>query len=545
MLLAVSAALWAPRLTGPLDLRYDAGTYYVLGTSLAADHGYRLTNEPGAIEAIQYPPLVPMIVAAHQRLLGSRDPVLVGHALRLTWAALFVVYALAVYGLARRVLATGWALIATLLVILNLQLLWLSDALFAEMPFACATVLFLLVAAPEDRRGIAALFGATAYLLRASGVALFAAWIVDALLERRFLEAALRAMLAALPILTWQAYVAEVQGRPEFARPAYAYQRADYNFYNVSYAANLAYVDPFVPERGAATTSDLARRIVGNALRLPEPLGESIGIRAEGPLRPVFHLRDDAPPPSSPALTVSRAGCALIGLVAAFGLGLLFVDGMRLGPLVWLASLALVTVTPWPSQHARYLVPLAPLTAIGFVLVLENASRVASGTLQTVTGAAIGILLAGQVVVLAAVFGSRHQPVAATTAGAPQRLFFYSPRWRSHDEALSWLATRAEPGAIVATSTPQRFHLASGLHAVFPPFEPDPDAAERQLAAVPVAWVVVDDLEFLDVSRRYAEPAVLAHPERWRLVYDERQGDAAHPIGGSRIYRRITAAPIG
>lgn len=528
--------LWVPRLAGPLDLRFDAGVYYVLGTSLADGHGYRLTNEPGAIEAIQYPPLLPMIVAGHQWLVGSRDPAVVGHALRLTWAALFVVYAIAVYALARRVLGPGWAVVATLLVILNLQLLWLSDALFAEMPFACATVLFLLAAGDDQRRGLAALFGAMAYLLRASGLALLAAWVLDALLARRFLEATLRAALAALPILVWQAYVSEVQGRPEFTTPAYAYQRAGYNFYNVGYAANLAYVDAFVPERGLATTGDLVRRVVDNALRLPESLGESIGIRAEGPLRPVFHLRDDPPPPSR-SLTTSRIGCALIGLVAGAGLLMLIADGVRLGPLVWLASLALVTVTPWASQQPRYLVPLAPLTAIGFVLVLENAGRVASGFLQTATGAAIGILLAAELVVLGTVFTARRAPVAAVPGNVPQRLFFYSPRWRLHDEALAWLATQADRGAVVATSTPQRLHLMSGLHAVFPPFEPAPDVAERLLRKVPVAWVVVDDLEYLDVTRRYAEPAMLAHPERWRLVYDGRPVGSA--TGGSRIYRRI------
>jgi hypothetical protein len=35
-------------------------------------------DEPGEIEAIQYPPLVPLIVAAHQRVLGTSDPLKVG-----------------------------------------------------------------------------------------------------------------------------------------------------------------------------------------------------------------------------------------------------------------------------------------------------------------------------------------------------------------------------------------------------------------------------------------------------------------------------------
>src|SRR5258707_319742 len=69
---------WIPRWNGPLDLRWDGGTYFILGTSLAQGKGYRLLNEPGEIRADQYPPLLPAIVAAHEKLLSSSDPVKVG-----------------------------------------------------------------------------------------------------------------------------------------------------------------------------------------------------------------------------------------------------------------------------------------------------------------------------------------------------------------------------------------------------------------------------------------------------------------------------------
>src|SRR5688572_29414750 len=81
-LFVLLAALILPKLRGPIDLRYDAGVYYLLGTSLAQGNGYRLPNEPGAIEAVQYPPVLPAIVAAHQLALGSADPFVVGPALR-------------------------------------------------------------------------------------------------------------------------------------------------------------------------------------------------------------------------------------------------------------------------------------------------------------------------------------------------------------------------------------------------------------------------------------------------------------------------------
>ena len=72
-LLLVCVAIWIPRLTGPLNFRWDASTYYVLGTALAEGKGYRLLNEPGEIQAVQYPPLLPMMVAGYQWAMGTTD----------------------------------------------------------------------------------------------------------------------------------------------------------------------------------------------------------------------------------------------------------------------------------------------------------------------------------------------------------------------------------------------------------------------------------------------------------------------------------------
>src|SRR5438132_8726577 len=66
LLSALVVATWLPRMHGPIDLRWDGSVYYVLGTALAEGKGYRLLNEPGEIEAVQYPPLLPAIIAAHQ-----------------------------------------------------------------------------------------------------------------------------------------------------------------------------------------------------------------------------------------------------------------------------------------------------------------------------------------------------------------------------------------------------------------------------------------------------------------------------------------------
>ena len=173
---------------GPLDLRYDAGVYYILGTSLAEGRGYRLLNEPGAIEAVQYPPVLPAIAALHQRVLGTTDPVVVGRGLRFTAAMLFIGYAIAVFALARRFLTSGFAFVTALLAILNAQALFLSDYFAADLPYTAVSMFFFL--APPGLGAGALAVGA--FGLRTAGVALLGAWAAESLLHRQFRQALVR-----------------------------------------------------------------------------------------------------------------------------------------------------------------------------------------------------------------------------------------------------------------------------------------------------------------------------------------------------------------
>ena len=79
----VIVGLWIPRWAGPLDLRWDGAVYDVLGTSIAEGKGYRLLHEPGEIEAIQYPPRLPLLAAAPQIVMGTSDPGIIGRSLKL------------------------------------------------------------------------------------------------------------------------------------------------------------------------------------------------------------------------------------------------------------------------------------------------------------------------------------------------------------------------------------------------------------------------------------------------------------------------------
>jgi len=545
IVLSIGIALWLPRLHGPIDLRYDAGAYYVLGTALASGHGYRLLNEPGEVEAVQYPPLLPLFIAAHQRVLGTSDPVVVGRALRLSFCLLSLAYAVAAHALARRYLAEVPALLAALLTALCLYSYFLSDLCFAEIPFALVTTLFVLSSrGPRPwHAAMAGLLGVASVLLRTSGLALLMAWVAESVLARRFRQAATRTALAALPLLLWQAHIERVRSAPEYRQPAYAYQRAPYQYYNVSYAENATLIDPFRPEHGRATAANLLERVLDNLGSLPPRLGEAVSAPQRFWEWSLYLVGRGLGAPDV-RLDRVRLPMAFLGVLVVAGLVGMLARGERLIPLYVIASLALIVLTPWPAQFVRYLAALTPFLAVALVDAgvrwlgwLRGRSR-RIRTFGLLALAALGAAIASvQLFALAKSFRQFHAKVEWVDAGgraSAGRLFYYDAAWRAFEASLGWLAVHAQPAEIVATSAPHLAYLRTGLKAVMPPLEIDPQRAQQLLDSVPVVYLIVDDLEFTDMSRRYAAPVAESRPDLWVPVYTAARG-------APRIYKRSKA----
>jgi hypothetical protein len=119
---------------------------------------------------------------------------------------------------------------------------------------------------------------------------------------------------------------------------------------------------------------------------------------------------------------------------------------------------------------------------------------------------------------------ARAEGVAFPTGngGTPYRLFAHDRAWQAWEETVSWIHAKASSDAVVATSAPHFCYLCTGMRANFPPMDADVEQARRLLEAVPTSYVIIDELGFVDISRRYAQPAVESDPARWRLVHSVR-----------------------
>ena len=549
-LLVIWLAVSLPRLSGPIDLRWDASEYYVLGTALAEGKGYRLLNEPGEIQTVHYPPLVPLIVAVHQWLMDTSDFFEVGWRLRILYFVLSGIYLLAVYALARQLHVSTYAwLIAAITGLSFYGFFYPSETLYTELPFALVSILFLLCHRRGDRPVWAAASGVlivVAYLLRTAAIALLAAWVAESLIRRRFLQAVLRAGVAAVPVLVWQAHIWQVTGGHEYNRPAYPYQRAAYYYSNVTYRENSVLVDPFRPEAGRIGPGELFGRVVRNVIAIPLALGESCWFgRAFGiSLWEKLHRKLAIPygPHWQTAISHTLSACLVsVGLLAVIGAVLTATGREWFLSLYFGLTVGLVALTPFQSNFWRYLAPIAPLTLIFIVTALLKVDRWLAHQRAPVLTAAFSAtttLLLGMwfvQVVIAAYFLRNLLPVSYYDMAGRERLLrllTYEPQWHSLDRAFEWLRRNTEADAVVATSVPHLAYLRTGHKAVLPPLESDPEQANHLLDEVPVSYLVLDDLGRPPISQHYAAPVVAHRPENWRLVY-------SGPGSGTKVYQRV------
>ena len=70
--------------------------------------------------------------------------------------------------------------------------------------------------------------------------------------------------------------------------------------------------------------------------------------------------------------------------------------------------------------------------------------------------------------------------------------------------------------------------MRTGLKAVMPPFELNPDKAQELLDAVPVTYLLLEE----NFTKKYVSSVLQAHPILWNEIYSS-------PDDICKIYRRV------
>ena len=198
-------------------------------------------------------------------------------------------------------------------------------------------------------------------------------------------------------------------------------------------------------------------------------------------------------------------------------------------------------LTPWPDQFWRYLAPLTPLSWLFLLLALDAAARWLSRPGEALPRGrwspprpSLALLLVQ--VVIAAGFLHGLQPVSYYAADGT-RAAGTAPHLRAGmARARSGVRVRAAP-------RPAGGHRRLvGAASRLPPHRPARGSAAaragtrtlaaRYLDAVPVSYLVLDELGLPGISERYAAPSSASHPDAWRLAYTT-------PGTGVRVYERV------
>lgn len=521
-LLLLAIVFWLPICRGPIDFRWDGAVYYVLGTSIAQGTGYRLINEPGNPQEVQYPPLLPLLIAGHERVLGTSDPAVVGEWLRKTFGLMLLGAVALTYLLARRWLSPWQSFLVSLVYIFSRTTYFLASFCYAETPFTLVSVLFFVPQKEGWRREV--IIGGcavAAYLLRAAGIALLVAWVAESVFEKQWRRASIRAAFGVLPVLLWVGYVSRITASYGYQHPVYAYQRAAYQFYNVPYRANIAYLDTHRPELGLATLPERLERTLTNLAPAVHNFGETVSYETFPVKSPVLIERIMRYLPHALAF----------GLI--FSVLVLARSGAK-SMVVYIALYILLIIsTPWPGQFARYMAPLVPFVAIAYVLSLVsvyrwNGKRGGSRVSHLLSLGLVvlpGLTMACQIGALIQLY-SRTQDIAEyrSVRGImrPYRLLDYGKEWKDFDTAVNWLRDHHQNTPVIGTTCPQLVYLTLGSKAVMPPMVANVAKAQQLLDGVPVRLLIVDDddISHLDnLSKRYVYPVVQAHPELWKPVF--------------------------
>jgi hypothetical protein len=196
------------------------------------------------------------------------------------------------------------------------------------------------------------------------------------------------------------------------------------------------------------------------------------------------------------------------------------------------------------GSGVRYLTPLCPFLAWALFTSLSHFSKLAAPVLpKAVRPAAFVVAPVVALILLqqSLVYYQAHtrwidEVVYDVRGGTKARhlAFGYFESERNLNAGLDWLMERAGPAEVIAASVPGWVYLRTGHKAVMPPFEVQPETAQRQLDSVPVTYLFLEEGNFTINGRsnsQYVSSVIQRYPDLWEPVYST-------PSGKFKIFRR-------
>jgi 4-amino-4-deoxy-L-arabinose transferase-like glycosyltransferase len=476
--------------------RYDGAGYAVLARALVEGQGYRAIDHPDRPRHAHFPPGYPLLLAATWRVTGVSTT-----AARAVSILCAIGATLAAWCWFRRMMHRTAALILGLALSVNWLWARTGGAIQSEPLYLLLCQLTILLAARARDAGStaarafkAALLGAllaACMLTRQVAIGLALAVLIDLALRRRWREAGIVAIVAALLVSPWLAWMAT-------AGPGGRTQAG------------------LLLKGDGTRLGRIGAQMVFYIQRIPDQI--------TGPFVEVATAfqHDEKMAFAANAWAAPATAIIVFGWIYA-----LRRPRRRLAGLVPLCTLLVLLVWPF-TEAGRFLIPLIPCILVGTV---EGLARVWCGVGPGLwIGARRARFIAAALVLAASLPYSAYALVTGKVRAA-------EASQRDFDAACGWLAARSDRPGPVLTRHPGEVHWQTGRQALEVATSERPgdvdagvEAIARTVDAYRVAYLLVDQERYAKAPPSPLARFVARFPDRVREVWSRESDRSAVAI---------------
>ena len=472
----------------------DDAVYYILGKSLASGQGYHNIHLVHSPIATSYPIVFPAFLSithffTDTPLLAKILVMCLGLLVTLASWKLFKLY-MPPYALPLIVLIGSSA-------VLNQH----AIELLSEIPYVLLTLISLLLMEKSYREPHKKwLFWLTIVVsilpmnCRSIGMAFSAAFIAANCLNKHFKYALAHGAVLACGIVFFKMITS----------------------WNTPYVLQLFQVNSYDPEKGYATISEMISRVTANIATyssqiLPDALFPSFAAANPGVVKPLGIILS----------LLIGLGCLktlllpsrLVGLYIVFYCGILS---------LWQAQ--------WSS--GRFLAGIMPLL---YYALFAGITLIWDATALLKHGAAAGVRacctapFSSLSKMRALVFWSMALVLAIDTTCAQvancEKRKQLSADWANYNACADWIRVNTPQNAIVVSRKAELTFLRCHRQGMLYPFSRDKEKVLADIRKEGATHILLDNFFWTGTTQRYLYPALMAHPEFYRIVYGLKNPD--------------------
>lgn len=523
-----------------IHLGGDNAEYYILAKALAEGKGYNYIASMGDQPHNHFPPGYPFIMSVLMRFFGSDQATLTAFNGVFMLGSVLLLFNL--FHRFTQNIHLGFAVAAACL--FNYHLMQYSTIMMSEIPFlffSCLTLwVFLQLKTDENplRQAYFYIFIAllaSSFYIRTAGISLVAGSLFYFAWQRNWKFALAISLGFFLLVLPWQIRSRSLGGN--------------------SYVKQLLMVNPYAPEQGALGTIflDASGKTIcrDSILKQPATVTQHTNMQFVADLATRFtnntkrYISREIPAGIFPWLEhdpkepTSGSEWLWGSLIFAFILwGIYKIKEHRLLLLGYmLGSFGILLLWPDVWFGARFVLPLLPFLLFAFANGLIESIKFGLQKLNFNSPFLLNALLPFVLMAFIPKWYPEQGGILRDEKGNEYPTFLlslsrlhngaeedYDPKYKNYFACAAWIKDNTPKESVICCRKPGLLYVNADRYVTGFKASTNTDSVVANLVTRKVSYVVLDQLGFSDVGR-YLYPAVMANPQKFPIVHQEKDPD--------------------